>query len=442
MIIEYVLMFAMELIKYWLVFKVFCSAKIKNKAAVAAGLGIYVILFYTMELREVEKRLLVYLIIWIMQFIVIQIKEKRNLSIVAVTVFGVVCVDELMDDLVESICLAMGNLRLSENNLIIISDVIILAVVGVIYCGKKVFKLKKEKIIHVLEKYIEIVLFIVGLEIAMTIAGLSYVKTIISDRLFYMFSTGVCIVSFGGLIALVILIMYIRKTNDEMKKNVEMERNLRNAQKNYYEILLEKEEETRKYRHDTINHLLCMKELAISENAVRLEQYIDSMQKNMMIIQKKNYSTGNHLLDVLLNHYVNQMDDSVDVTINGLCSQTIPIDEVDLCTIFGNLFQNAVEALNRMDAGEKRYFHIQLKQDAEYFKCQIKNSREKDSPKTDADGIPLTTKNDSKNHGIGLLNVKKTIEKNEGLFDIKITDCEFVCTICLEMRPFNELCDR
>ena len=50
--------------------------------------------------------------------------------------------------------------------------------------------------------------------------------------------------------------------NEKMKETVDIEKRLRNSQKNYYEMLLQKEEETRKYRHDITNHLMCLKALA------------------------------------------------------------------------------------------------------------------------------------------------------------------------------------
>ncbi len=44
-----------------------------------------------------------------------------------------------------------------------------------------------------------------------------------------------------------------------MKKYLETEKLLRQTQKSYYETMLQKEEDTRRFRHDIINHLMCLR---------------------------------------------------------------------------------------------------------------------------------------------------------------------------------------
>ena len=53
-----------------------------------------------------------------------------------------------------------------------------------------------------------------------------------------------------------------------------------------------------------------------------------------------------------------------------------------------------------------------------YVEYDIKNSLYKQINENyvDKNGFPKSHKNDKHNHGIGMLNVKKTIEKNRGKF--------------------------
>ena len=154
---------------------------------------------------------------------------------------------------------------------------------------------------------------------------------------------------------------------------------MRNSQKNYYEMLLQKEEETRKYRHDITNHLMCLKALADDKKTELVSHYIETLQKDMQQIQNKNYDTGNLILDILLNYHTGRIRKKTQVRVIGKCNDAIPIDEVDLCCIFANLFQNAVEAVNRIQGDEERHIYIYFKEYAGSLSCQIKNSIQEES---------------------------------------------------------------
>ncbi len=47
------------------------------------------------------------------------------------------------------------------------------------------------------------------------------------------------------------------------------------------------------------------------------------------------------------------------------------------------------------------------------------------------DGLPVTSKKEGKNHGMGMKNVKEMIEGKNGLFNFKVQGEEFICTIML-----------
>ena len=52
----------------------------------------------------------------------------------------------------------------------------------------------------------------------------------------------------------------------------------------------------------------------------------------------------------------------------------------------------------------------------------------------DKDGRLQTTKVDSKNHGIGLLNVKEAVERNNGHMDIQYDEKKFKVTVLLPLQ--------
>ena len=54
--------------------------------------------------------------------------------------------------------------------------------------------------------------------------------------------------------------------------------------------------------------------------------------------------------------------------------------------------------------------------------------------KRGAGELPKTTKKDAKNHGIGLRNIKETVEKNNGLFEWESTCDEFRVKVTLPLE--------
>ena len=54
-----------------------------------------------------------------------------------------------------------------------------------------------------------------------------------------------------------------------------MEKTLKDTQKNYYEAMLAKEEDTRRFRHDVLNHLIALGELAKQGEMKPVADYVE-----------------------------------------------------------------------------------------------------------------------------------------------------------------------
>lgn len=431
----YMILFVIELIKYWLVFKVFCSGQVKNKAVPLAGLVIYIGIIYSFSISNVEKRLILYVLVFVIQFLTVELRRKCKAVSMVFVILCVTCVDEILNDLVEYLTLFSRHIEISDETSMLFSNILVLFLLSFLLIKNHYGMMKgKRKIKNILIKKSGVLACVMTMEIAFTFACLSSMKDMIKDQKFYTLATGLCIIAFFSLVVLILLVLYIKQLNEEMKGEIEAGRELRVAQEEHYKVLLEKEAETKRYRHDTINHLICLKELAEENRIDEVIHYIDSLQNNMILIEKKSYFTGNKVLDCLLNYHLNLIVGKVDILIIGRCNNHMWIVDVDLCSIFANLFQNAVEALNRIDESKERHLHIHIKQDVHTLSCQIKNSTGKNTLEVGKRGLPMSSKADHKNHGFGLMNVMETVEKYDGLFDIKQENQEFICSVLLKMN--------
>jgi len=120
-----------------------------------------------------------------------------------------------------------------------------------------------------------------------------------------------------GIVILGLVLIYIYGMNQKMKSYLEIERMLKQTQKNYYEAVIEKEENTKKFRHDISNHIMCIGELAEQGKLDEVRRYIDDIQIELKRIHNCCYSVGNTIIDALLTRYVSQLSEDVKVTVSG-----------------------------------------------------------------------------------------------------------------------------
>lgn len=183
------------------------------------------------------------------------------------------------------------------------------------------------------------------------------------------------------------------------------------------------------------NHLLCMEYLAEKQNIEKLKEYLTEMRQQMTQIQKKGYSTGNQILDVLTNHYLSLVDEKTEVQMKGRITEKIQIEQMILCTGYGNLLKNAVEELERAETGKKLLF-IEFLQGAQYVQINIRNTiSEKTIGKK---SLLASVKEDKRNHGIVLQNINRAVKECDGEL---IFGCDrefFKAQVILK----NEGCDR
>ena len=240
-------------------------------------------------------------------------------------------------------------------------------------------------------------------------------------------------VSMYAFIFFICITLLILGINEEMNKlyykwsneciSEQLDRQLK-----YYHKLEAFNKETRAIKHDIHNHMIIIKSLAQQGKINQLEQYIDKIQYT---VERLNLvvHTGNSIVDAILNDKLQvakekhiQMDYEVKI------SSHLELADTDLCIIFANSLDNAIEACERLE--DFRIKRIQMKAvcDRGYFFYNIKNTVNGKVEVTNNKEVP-TNKKDSINHGFGLANIKKSVERNNGNFNILSQEGEF----CLEI---------
>lgn len=123
--------------------------------------------------------------------------------------------------------------------------------------------------------------------------------------------------------------------------------------------------------------------------------------------------TGNKLLNVLVTEkslYCEQNGITLSCMIDG--EKLDFIEGGDLYCFFGNLIDNALEAVNRIEERERRIINIAVKakdnlvlvQQENYFKGTLEFEN----------GLPKTTKEDKESHGFGMRSLRMIVKKYGG----------------------------
>lgn len=109
----------------------------------------------------------------------------------------------------------------------------------------------------------------------------------------------------------------------------------------------------------------------------------------------------------------------------------ISIDDIDLCSIFANTLDNAIEASMKIKEPLQRKITAKARINKGYFSYSIINNKvnevivDKETFKS--------SKPNKKHHGFGLQNVKDIIKKYNGAIDISYTDTQFSVVIIIKI---------
>ncbi|MBQ4057785.1 MAG: GHKL domain-containing protein [Lachnospiraceae bacterium] len=247
-----------------------------------------------------------------------------------------------------------------------------------------------------------------------------------------MVKIGSVFILMGGMAicGMIIAVIYYFNGTEKYRLQNEMAEKYNEQQREYFTRLLEKEQDTKQFRHDIINHLLAMKDIADKEESFVLQEYVQGLLQDINSQKYNQYDIGNDVVNTVLNYYLLPIKDNCIITLNGYMEERGHYDQKDLCTLFSNIIKNAVEAVEKVEE-TNREIHICVNQGKKYLNIEIENTMCQELV-LDENGFPLTSKNDKTNHGLGLQNVKKVVEKYNGTYEIKLEKTTFITEIYLK----------
>lgn len=217
--------------------------------------------------------------------------------------------------------------------------------------------------------------------------------------------------------------LYFENQSSLLEKQVE-------TQVNYYKKIDKLNDDVRQFRHDYRNHLLCIQGMLKAQEYDEAIAYAEKLTEHTAASSPK-YFTGNSIADSILNDKLEYAQNiGAEIKCDGIIHEDIPA--IDICIILANALDNALEACEKITDSSPKIISVKC----DYFKCiQLICITNPISENVVIHNNNIeTSKSDKNNHGIGLYNIRKTVAKYNGEFDITCDNNVFTLDIALKVH--------
>ena len=184
----------------------------------------------------------------------------------------------------------------------------------------------------------------------------------------------------------------------------------------------------RKY-HD-LKHMIAV--LRSEQDQEAKNRWLDEIEADIRSYEAQN-KTGNTILDTVLTAkslYCQKHGIELSAVADG--ESIAFMDVMDICTIFGNALDNAIECELKIPEREKRMIHLRLTTQKQFLLLQVENYCPQ-RPEFQG-GLPATTKADHANHGFGLKSIQYTARKYGGTTTVQTDGGWFILKVLIPLK--------
>ena len=172
--------------------------------------------------------------------------------------------------------------------------------------------------------------------------------------------------------------------------------------------------QVRGWRHDYRNHINNMKIQLSQENYDGLSDYLNELADDLDTVDTV-IKTGNVMADAILNSKLNVAEKmNVQLNVKANVPEMLPMSDVELCSVLGNMLDNAVEACGTLPE-EERFMRVYIGKLKGQLYLSVQNSAGKVRKEK---GSYLSTKeggfSSEKLHGYGLFRIDRVAKKYGG----------------------------
>ena len=202
---------------------------------------------------------------------------------------------------------------------------------------------------------------------------------------------------------------HIQTRELQMKFEVDTLQNILEMQYKNYQLSQESIEIVNQKYHDLKHQITLLKAEANSRKSI---EYLEEMEQDIRSYEAQN-KTGNKVLDAVLTSkslYCQNNDINLTCVADGTLLDFMA--EMDISALFGNVLDNAIESVQKLDDKEKRLIHLSVAEQKSFL-----------------------TKKDKHLHGFGMKSIQSTVRKYGGSVTTGVRDNWFELRVLI---PLNQ----
>ena len=255
-----------------------------------------------------------------------------------------------------------------------------------------------------------------------------------------------------GIIAPIMLVMSMAEKN--LREKNEYQETYLKAELEYIERYKRNQEETRAFRHDIINNLSLTNMMLEEGKAEEASEHLKQLLGNVRSLSPS-IITGDEMLDCIVAMKADKMKEKgIDFTLDGVADGGLKLKPMDVCSIFANALDNAIEASSKIhsvdgvvpesgDEAEARegreaedaWVKMDIKRTEKFFVIKISNAA---NQQVDVEKLfsssGYTSKKDKEHHGFGLRNIRMAVEDYDGLVKAESDESSFALSIMIPRK--------
>lgn len=256
------------------------------------------------------------------------------------------------------------------------------------------------------------------------------------------FSARLSLVDLFFIILFLVLMLYIYQLGYSKEENIRLleEQKIYELERTEFNSLSETTERLRKMKHDMQIYVDAINVLAKDKKWDELIAYTEQYHNTLATTQSA-IATGNIAIDCILTAKLDYAEKhGIKTEYYIMAPENFPLDSVELSSILGNIWNNSIEAGERLiisDPTEHPYIYFYIKPYQNMILIHIENNYD-GVIKGSIDGDILSVKQ-GKEHGLGIRLVKELVEKADGVLQITSDNKIFSVHIMIPDKENNKL---
>lgn len=234
------------------------------------------------------------------------------------------------------------------------------------------------------------------------------------------------LVDFGGIV--ILMANHLQLIDHQNKLEMQKLRSLVQLQSQTYQVSQRSMDVVNQRYHDLKHQISVLKERLSAKDSL---EYLENIEDEIRVYEVQN-RTGNRTLDAVLSAVGLRCSEA---GIQLTCVADGPaldfMDPIDLSTLFGNLLDNALEAVAHLENKEMRGIHLSVSRKKHFVSIRTENAY--DGQVHFRQGLPISTKANSDFHGFGMKSVRSITEAYGGSLTVRAEHQRFEARILIPL---------